>query len=121
MHERPWQRGAKSTLPAQRAEHVAAVSGKRAKRRPALEYCTELTHRRPKHWIRDVDRLHELLATSGDDAVRAAFTQGLTEQAIGAEDIAHALAETVAAPRPRPLGPPAIGTPPAPRGGPGRG
>ena len=105
MHERQWERGAKSTLPEHRAEHVAAVAGKRAKRylqrehllalvRPALEYLTELTHRRPRIWIRDVDRLHALLATYGDTAVRSAFIRGLAEQAIGAEYVAHYLAET---------------------------
>jgi hypothetical protein len=42
-------------------------------------------------WIRDVARLHELLERHGDDALRAAFERGLTEQAIGAEYIAHYL------------------------------
>ena len=82
------------------------MSGKRAKRYlqrehllalgpPALAYLTELTHRRPKIWIRDVDRLHGLLATYGDAALRAAFERGLAEQTIGAEYIAHFLATTV--------------------------
>src|SRR6266705_171604 len=106
VHRRLFERRAKSTLPEHRAEHVAAVSGKRAKRylqrehvlalgRPALDYLTELTHRRPRIWIRDVDRLHALLATYGDDAVRIALTRGLEEQAIGAEYIAHYLASGV--------------------------
>jgi hypothetical protein len=110
-HGRLFERGAKSTLPEHRAEHVAAVSGKRAKRylqrehllalgRVALDYLTELTHRRPRVWIRDVDRLHQLLATYGDDALRAAFTRGVAEQAIGAEYIAHYLADAVTAPGP---------------------
>jgi transposase len=111
IHERQFEPHAKSTLPEHRAQHVAAVSGKRAKRYlqrehllelgpPALEYLTELTHRRPQIWIRDVDRLHTLLATYGEDAVRAAFTRGLVEQAIGAEYIAHYLAEIVRTPSP---------------------
>src|SRR5436190_12545332 len=110
-HGRLFERGAKSTLPEHRAEHVAAVSGKRAKRylqrehllalgRPALEYLTELTHRRPRIWVRDVERLHGLLATYGEDAMRLAFARGLAEQAIGAEYIAHYLADTVATPAP---------------------
>ena len=92
----------KSTLPEHRAQRVAAASGKRAKRymqrehlleigRAALEYLTELTHRRPRVWIRDVARLHDLLERHGDDALRAAFERGLAEQAIGAEYIAHYL------------------------------
>jgi transposase len=98
----------KSTLPEHRAQRVAAVSGKRAKRymqrehllglgRCALEYLTELTHRRPGVWIRDVARLHDLLERHGDDALRAAFERGLAEQALGAEYIAHYL-ETPTAP-----------------------
>jgi hypothetical protein len=128
IHPRQWERGAKSTLPEHRADHVAAVSGKRAKRylqrehllalgRPALEYLTELTHRRPRIWIRDVDRLHSLLATYGDDALRTAFLRGLAEQAIGAEYIAHYLADIVTTSAPLPIGPPSITAAPAPRGG----
>jgi transposase len=109
VHQRLFEPGAKSTLPEHRAQHVAAVSGKRAKRYlqrehllalgpSALEYLTELTHRRPQIWIRDVDRLHALLATYGEDAVRAALARGLAEQAIGAEYIAHYLAATVTTP-----------------------
>lgn len=113
VHPRLFEPGAKSTLPEHRAQHVAAVSGQRAKRylqrehllelgRPALEYLTELTHRRPRIWIRDVDRLHGLLATYGEDALRAAFTRGLKEQAIGAEYITHYLAPAVTLPDTRP-------------------
>ena len=111
LHQRLFEPHAKSTLPEHRAQHVAAVSGKRAKRYlqrehllalgpAALDYLTELTHRRPGIWLRDVDRLHTLLATYGDDALRAAFTRGLAEQAIGAEYIAHYLAATVTTPPP---------------------
>ncbi|GAC1663766.1 MAG: hypothetical protein PVS2B1_22970 [Candidatus Dormibacteraceae bacterium] len=108
-HQRLFVPHAKSTLPEHRAQHVAAVSGKRAKRYlqrehllalgpAALDYLTELTHRRPRIWLRDVDRLHTLLATYGDEAMRAAFTRGLADQAIGAEYIAHYLAAAVTTP-----------------------
>jgi transposase len=111
VHRRLCEPGAKSTLPEHRAQMVAAVSGTRAKRYlqrehllalgpAALEYLTELTHRRPRIWLRDVDRLHTLLATYGEDAVRAAFSRGLAEQAVGAEYIAHYLAAAVPTPRP---------------------
>jgi hypothetical protein len=61
-----------STLPEHRAQRVAAVSGKRAKRyvkrehliglgAEALSYLTEVVHRRPRVWLRDVERLHCLL------------------------------------------------------------
>jgi len=101
-HPRLFGPPAKSTLPEHRAQRVAAAAGKRAKRymqrehlleigREALEYLTELTHRRPHVWIRDVDRLHELLQRHGKEVLRAAFARGLAEQAIGAEYIAHFL------------------------------
>jgi hypothetical protein len=75
-------------------------------------------------WIRDVDRLHTLLATYGDDALHRAFTRGLAEQAIGAEYIAHYLAEGVTTPTPiggetgrLPFDAPSVPAPAAPRGG----
>jgi transposase len=100
LHERQFAPGAKSTLPEHRAQHVAAVSGKRAKRylqrehllelgRAALDYLTELTHRRPRVWIRDVDRLHELLQEHGPDAMRRAFERALSDGNFGHEYVAH--------------------------------
>jgi len=111
VHPRKVVRGDGSTLPEHRAQHVAAVSGKRAKRYlqrehllklgpDALAYMTELTHRRPQVWLRDIDRLHTLLATYGDDAMRAALARGVKEHAIGAEYIAHFLADAVTTPPP---------------------
>jgi hypothetical protein len=105
-HPRQFQPGDRSILPEHRAQRVAAVSGKRARRylqrqhlldlgAAALEYLTELTHRRPRTWIPEVERLHGLLQTHGDTALRAAFARGITEQAIGAEYIAHYLETTL--------------------------
>jgi transposase len=102
IHLRLFGQPGKSTLPEHRAQRVAAAAGKRAKRymqrehlleigREALEYLTELTHRRPRVWVRDVERLHELLQRHGKDALRVAFERALAEQAIGAEYIAHYL------------------------------
>lgn len=101
-HPRQLKPGAHSMLPEHRAQLLAAVSGRRAKRylerehllalgRPALEYLTELTHRRPRLWMRDVHQLHELLQSHGADSLRAAFERGLVERCFGAEYIAHAL------------------------------
>lgn len=101
-HPRRFVHGERSTLPEHRAQHVAAVHGKRAKRymrrehllalgRAALEYLTELTHRRPHIWIRDVDRLHDLLQQHGEVALRGAFDRGLTEGLYGSEYVAHHL------------------------------
>jgi transposase len=101
-HDRLVAPGARSTLPDHRAQLVAAVSGKRAKRYlqrehlleiggSALDYLTELTHRRPRLWMRDVEHLHELLQRHGTEALRVAFEQQLSERLFGAEYIAHAL------------------------------
>lgn len=103
LHPRQMEPGARSMLPEHRAQLVAAVSGRRAKRylerehllalgRPALEYLTELTHRRPRLWVRDVHQLHELLQSHGANPLRGAFERGLAERLFGAEYIAHALA-----------------------------
>jgi transposase len=103
IHDRLFGPPGKSTLPEHRAQRVAAAAGKRAKRymqrehllelgRVALEYLTELTHKRPRVWARDVDRLHALLEQHGETALRHAFERGLCEQAFGAEYIAHYLA-----------------------------
>jgi len=128
-HVRQWQPGDGSILPEHRAQRVAAVSGKRARRylqrqhlldvgAAALAYLTELTHRRPKTWVPDVERLHTLLQTHGDAALRAAFTQGLDEQAIGAEYIAHYLeASTPALPFDVTDRPPTIAATQLPRAG----
>jgi transposase len=105
-HARQFQPGASSILPEHRAQRVAAVSGKRARRylqrqhlidvgAAALAYLTELTHRRPRTWVHEVERLHGLLQTHGDAALRTAFERGLVEQAIGAEYIAHYLGTTM--------------------------
>lgn len=107
-HARQVQPGASSILPEHRAQRVAAVSGKRARRylqrqhlidvgAEALAYLTELTHRRPRAWIPEVERLHALLQTHGDAALRDAFARGLAEQAIGAEYIAHYLGASLPA------------------------
>lgn len=102
VHPRQLEPGARSMLPEHRAQLVAAVSGRRAKRylerehllalgRPALEYLTELTHRRPRLWVRDVHQLHELLQSHGADTLRGAFERGLAERLFGAEYIVHTL------------------------------
>jgi hypothetical protein len=103
-HPRLCAPGATSTLPEHRAQQVAAVSSTRAKRYlqrehllalgpVALAYLTELTHRRPRIWLQDVDRLHGLLATYGEAALRAAFVRALADQAIGAEYVTHFVTE----------------------------
>jgi transposase len=109
VHDRLTEPGSRSTLPEHRAQSVAAVSGKRAKRylqrehlvalgETAHSYLTELVHRRPGLWLRDVQRLHELLEKHGDHVLRCAFKRGLDEQVYGHEYIAGFLRDGPIAP-----------------------
>jgi transposase len=101
-HPRLFERGAKSTLPEHRAEAVAKVSGKRGKRYlmrehllevggDALDYLTEITHRRPRAWTAEVEQLHALLQKHGPAALRAALAQAVAGQTFGVEYVRHFL------------------------------
>lgn len=94
----------KSVLPEHRIAMVAEVSGTRGKNylkrehllglgAVAVEYITELVHRRERTWPRDIDRMHELLSLHGDDAMRVAITHALEAGTFGAEYVAHQLGE----------------------------
>ncbi len=105
-HARQWQPGEGSTLPEHRAQRVAAVSGKRARRYLQRQHLIALGAA-----ALAISRSSSTAASGrgstmssgsmtccrahGDDALRAAFARGLTEQAIGAEYIAHYLDATV--------------------------
>lgn len=102
IHERLFERGAKSTLPGHRGAHVAAVSGKRGKlylkrqqlldQGPILfEYLTEIVHRRPLAWNAEIERMHELLQIYGESALVGATARALRERCFGAEYVAHHL------------------------------
>ncbi len=91
-----------SSGPEDRAAHVAAVSGQRGKRYlkrqhllqtgpAALHFLTELTHRRPRNWNDQIDRLHELLQSYGPERLAIAFQQALVHKIYGAEYIAQIL------------------------------
>ncbi len=80
-----------STLASHRAAMVAAVSGKRGKRylkrqqllelgEPAFLYLTEIVHRRPRQWFHDIDRLHDILQSHGQEVLRRAMEEGIKEQ-----------------------------------------
>jgi hypothetical protein len=45
----------------------------------ALAYLTELIHRRPRAWVPDIERLHQLLEQHVDERLRAAFERGLSD------------------------------------------
>lgn len=102
-HPRLFERDTVAALPEHRAAMVAKVSGKRGKRylkrehlletgRAALEYLTEVIHRRPRDWVTDVDALHELLQQYGPDQLRRAFEQACAAEVYGAEYVRHFLA-----------------------------
>jgi len=99
-HPRLFGKHGCSTLPEHRDDHLAAVSGKRAKlylkRQHILElgsaahrFLTELVCRRDRAWVADVDRLHQMLQEHGPQRLAAALEQALAHQTIGAEYVAH--------------------------------
>jgi hypothetical protein len=107
-HERKFARGEGSTLPAHRARRVEAVPSARAKcfvkrehlfglGADAVAYITEVIHRRPKVWLRDVDELHDLLEIHGDRNMRIAIAHCLEQRVFGHEYIAHHLNHPIAA------------------------
>ena len=101
-HPRLFEKGAKSTLPEHLATHVAAMAGKRGKRylmrqhlldvgQEALEYLTEITHRRPRAWASEVEQLHEFLQRHGPEALRRAFGQAIAAGVFGVEYVSRYL------------------------------
>jgi transposase len=89
-----------SELPEHRLAHVEAARGARARlyvRREHLRrlgpdserLLTELVHRRPHSWARDVEQMHELLLRHGDAAFLDAAKHSLAAEVFGAEYVAH--------------------------------
>lgn len=98
VHPRKFAPHEGSTLAEHRAALVAAVSGQRGKRylkrqqlldlgEPGFRYLTEIVHPRPKDWIREVDRLHEILQRQGAEVLLQAVEQGLQDQVFSAADV----------------------------------
>lgn len=99
---RPGSRAQRLSQPHLKAEMVAAVSGKRGRLylmreqllevgQPALDFITELVHRKPRTWARDVERLHALLLEYDNAAMHKAFRLALDGGAFGVEYVAHHL------------------------------
>lgn len=99
-HPRKTGRREKSILPEHRAEHLAAVSGERGRRYlkrehvlqvgpPAVTLLSEIVHRRPATWSRDVDELHALLQIHGPHRLHDAIERTLAAGTFGAEYVAH--------------------------------
>lgn len=102
----------KSKLPEHRAQMLAAVSGKRGRRymmrqnlletgNAAQEYLTEITHRRPREWISEIEGLHELLQTFGPDAMNSAFTHAVNARTFGVEYVENYITQIIAGTIPR--------------------
>lgn len=104
--EHPRQRGRDqiSRLPEHRAEHLAAISGRRGKRylkrqqifevgESAVRFLTELVHRKPHAWATDVDRLHEYLQAFGPEALDRSFKAALQGGAISVAFIGTCLGQ----------------------------
>jgi hypothetical protein len=102
VHARVPEKNGTSTLPEHRAAKLAAVSGRRGKlylKRQdllevggaAMEYLTEVVHRRPRTWTEEVEALHELLQGFGPEALRGAFEKAVAAHTIGTEYIEHYL------------------------------
>ena len=105
-----------SLLPEHRAAMLDAVRGGRARLYyqrqslwelgPAAEmWLTELVHRRPTQWRRDVEQCFALLQAQGPTRLLAALAWGVTHHAIGAEYVTSALQRAARRKR-EPLGAP---------------
>jgi transposase len=102
-HRRAQARGQASILPAHRAAMLDAVRGVRARLYyqrqslwelgPAAErWLTDLVHRRPSQWRRDVEQCFALLQDHGPTALLDALAWGVRHHAIGAEYVVTQLA-----------------------------
>jgi hypothetical protein len=106
VHERQFARNAVSRLPEHRAAHLAAISGTRGKRylkrqhlfetgEAAVRFLTELIHRKPYRWSRDVDDLHDLLQAVGPEAMDRAFRAALDLDRISVAVVAQCVGRTL--------------------------
>ena len=68
----------------------------------AHDFFTELVHKKPRTWAKDVERIYALAQQHDDDAVRAAFRRCLDDGVFGAEYVAHWLTEPARSATPRP-------------------
>jgi transposase len=100
--------------PEHRAARVASVFGKRGKLYEqrqqllelgpvALEFFTEVVHRRTRDWPSVVERLHTLLVDHGEDMMREALASALKAESFTASAVERQLEQQLRAPQqPRP-------------------
>lgn len=102
VHVRKTGHHEKSILAEHRAARLANVAGGRGRRYlkrqhvfetgpAAVDYLSEIVHRRPRSWSDDVDQLHDLLQLHGSVALDRAIQRALAAQTYGAEYVAHFL------------------------------
>lgn len=105
-HPRRTGRNEKSILPEHRAARLASMAGQRGRRYlkrqhifeigpAAVDYLSEIVHRRPRSWSDDVDQLHDLLQVHGPAALHHAIECALAARTYGAEYVAHFLQQSL--------------------------
>jgi transposase len=103
--------GRQSVLPEHRAALLAQVSGQRGKLylkrqqlfdlgSPLVDLITEIVHRRPNLWARDVEQLHQLLVSFGEQVLIDATRAALASSLIGVEYVEHFISHIIA-PKPQ--------------------
>ena len=101
-HPRHVPNGTVSRLAEHRTAHLAAISGARGRRylkrqqlletgAAALSFLTELIHRSPRSWYREVDTLHELLQHCGAKNLDRAFQAAVSAQSYACSFVAECL------------------------------
>ncbi len=104
IHPRLTEPNSTSVLPEHRAAILSSVSSQRGRDylkrehlfalgNDAVDFITELVHRREQRWKRDINVMHELLDLHGEHAMRAAISTALKGETYGAEYVAHHLGE----------------------------
>lgn len=101
-HPRTILKGQVSRLAEHRAAHLAAIAGKRGKRylkrqqlfetgTAAVEFLTELVHRKPRSWFFEVETLHEMLQQVGTEKMDQAFRSAVQTGTFTVDFVAQAL------------------------------
>jgi transposase len=103
-HPRLLGRRERTSQPEHRAARLAALSGKRGKGylkrqdlldtgAAASDYLTEIIHRRPNNWFREVDMLHDLLQRYGSASLNEALVRAVDARTFGVEYVSHFLSQ----------------------------
>lgn len=118
-HRRRTKSEPMEAAPEHRAARVAAIFGRRGKLYEqrqqllelgpvALEFFTEVVHRRKKDWPAVVEALHQMLIDHGEDAMRDALSVAFANQTFTVAAVERRLIEVLRAPlppQPRPEAP----------------